>query len=96
MNLPIEEYFKYHPPLTEDRKEKHNQINEAALNFAKVIDSCVLDEDCKKMALFAVQQARMLSNQGITVDELVPEYIAKLISNANESVFTYPLKNPPL
>ena len=71
MSLPIEEYFKYHPPFTEDRKEKHNQINEDALSFAKVISSCVVDEDSKKMALFAVQQAKMFSNQGITVDELV-------------------------
>lgn len=68
--LPIEEYFKYHPPTTEERKNKHNLVNEAALNFAQIIDDCVQDIDCKKMAMFAVQQARMFSNQGITVDEL--------------------------
>lgn len=70
MKLPIEEYFKYHPPITEDRKNKHNTVNDAALQLAKVIDETVSDEQCKQMALFAVQQARMFANQGITVDEL--------------------------
>jgi hypothetical protein len=69
--LPLEEYFKYHPPLTQERKDAHEAINSAALAFAQVIQANVKDEDCRKMAIFAVQQARMFSNQGITVDELV-------------------------
>jgi hypothetical protein len=69
--LPIEEYFRYHPPKTEERKQKHNAVNDAALQFAKIVDASVVDEDCKKMAMFAIQQARMFANQGITVDSLV-------------------------
>ena len=69
--LPIEEYFRYHPPQTSERQAKHNAINDAALALAKVIDENVQDADCRQMALFAVQQARMFSNQGITVDELL-------------------------
>lgn len=72
--LPIEEYFKYHPPLTQTRKNAHNEVNDAALELAKIIDRVVLDEKCKEMALFAVQQARMFANQGITVDELQSGY----------------------
>jgi hypothetical protein len=53
--LPIDEYFKYHPPLTEERK---------------VLDESVLDEETKKMAFFSIQQARMFANQGATIDEL--------------------------
>lgn len=68
--LPIEEYFRYHPPTTIERKEKHEAVNQSALDFALLIDATIIDEDCKKMALFAVQQARMFANQGITVDEL--------------------------
>lgn len=71
--LPIEEYFKYHPPITEERKRRHNMINEMALLFAQTVDDCVEDEDCKKMAMFAIQQARMFSNQGVTIDELMRE-----------------------
>jgi hypothetical protein len=68
--LPIDEYFKYHPPLTEERKVIHDAINEAALSFAKVLDESVLDEETKKMAFFSIQQARMFANQGATIDEL--------------------------
>lgn len=73
MNNPkinIEEYFKYHPPVTEIRKERHNQVNALALDFAKYIDENVQDEKCKEMAFFAIQQARMFANQGITMDEI--------------------------
>jgi hypothetical protein len=70
MSLPIEQYFKYHPPLTDTRKAAHNAVNEAALAFAKTVEENVQDEDCCKQAYFAIQQARMLANQGITVDEL--------------------------
>ncbi len=70
MTLPVEEYFKYHPPLTDERKAKHNAINEAALAFAKAVNASVDDEDCRKMAFFAIQQARMFANQGATIDEL--------------------------
>lgn len=74
MDLPIEEYFKYHPPTTEARKAKHNIINKAALELASAIDNNVEDEECKRMAFFAVQQARMFANQGATVDELRLNY----------------------
>jgi len=68
--LPIEEYFTYHPPQTEESKQKHETINRLTLELAKVIDELIENEETKKMALFALQQARMFANQGITVDEL--------------------------
>lgn len=68
--LPVEEYFKYHPPLTESRKIAHAKVNELALEFAKGINELVRDEECKRMAFNAVLQAKMFANQGITVDEL--------------------------
>ncbi|MGB3205212.1 MAG: hypothetical protein WBB28_09505 [Crinalium sp.] len=70
MSIPVENYFRYHPPVTEKRKSAHNQINEAALNFAKAVDSLVEDEKTKEYAIFAIQQARMFANQGVVVDEL--------------------------
>jgi hypothetical protein len=68
--LPISEYFKYHPPVTELRKERHAKINQLALDFAEYVEANIKDEDCKKMTFFAIQQARMLANQGVTIDEL--------------------------
>lgn len=69
--ISVEEYFKYHPPVTESRKAAHNAVNEAALAFAKVVEANVVDEKCGEMAFFAIQQARMFANQGITIDELI-------------------------
>lgn len=66
----LEKYFKYHPPLSKERKSKHLAINSMALEFAKLIDLSVADEDCKKQAIMALLQAKMLANQGVTLDEL--------------------------
>lgn len=74
MNIPIEEYFRYHPPTTQERKDKHNRINEVALEFAKAVDELIEDQQTKACAIFAIQQARMLANQGITVDEIKANY----------------------
>lgn len=68
--LTIEDYFKYHPVATENRKSCHDAINQAALEFAKTVGTAVADKDCRKMAFFAIQQARMFANQGATIDEL--------------------------
>jgi hypothetical protein len=72
--LPLSEYFKYHPPVTELRKKRHNEINRLAQEFAEYLDANITDAECKKMAFFAIQQARMFANQGITVDELKEGY----------------------
>ena len=66
----LEHYFKYHPVATDSRKIAHHAINEAALKFARTVFAHVQDEDCRKMAFFAIQQARMFANQGATMDEL--------------------------
>lgn len=68
--IAIKEYFTYHPPQTEERKAKHESINEKCLELALLIDETIKDEDCKKNALFSLQQSRMFANQGITIDEL--------------------------
>lgn len=68
--IPIEEYFRYHPPVTQERIAKHETINQISLEFAKVVNSLVADEKCRMFAEFAIQQARMFANQGVTVDEI--------------------------
>ena len=68
--LPIEEYFRYHPPSPE-RQLQHDKINQAALALAQAIDVLVQDPSCRQMALANVQQARMFANQGLTVDWLL-------------------------
>ena len=73
MSLPIEEYFKYHPPLTPERIKAHEAINQAALAFALTVEENVKDDNCKNLAFSAIQQARMFANQGITIDELLKQ-----------------------
>lgn len=70
IEIPLNEYFGYHPAITDTRKQSHTLINESALNFAQILNNLIVDEDCKKMAMFAIQQARMFANQGVTIDEL--------------------------
>lgn len=73
IRLPLEEYFQYHPPKTEERKQRHDAVNQAALAFAKVVEQNVEDEELYKMTMYAIQQARMFANQAITIDELRKE-----------------------
>ena len=71
--IDIEEYFKHHPP-DEFRKKLHKKVNDAALEFAKVIMETVNNPRMKFTAINQIQQARMFANQGITIDDLPKEY----------------------
>lgn len=66
----LETLFEYHPPLTEERKRAHKEVNDAALEFAKVIDKHVKDEKFHDFAIMFIQQSRMMANQAITLQEL--------------------------
>jgi len=68
--IELSEYFKYHPPTTEDRKAKHEAVNDAALKFAEVIFANCKNPAMQKLAFQTIQQARMFANQGVTLDEL--------------------------
>lgn len=35
--VPLEEYFRYHPPTSEERIAKHDAVNQVALSFAKAV-----------------------------------------------------------
>jgi hypothetical protein len=69
--LSLDDWFKYHPPTTPARIAAHDAVNAAARAFAEVILIHTQDQQCRQFAVFAVQQARMFANQGITVDELL-------------------------
>lgn len=69
-NFCSQDYFSYHPPLTKERQDAHDAINQAALHMAATIEHFVKDPAHKQQAIFALQQTRMFANLGITVDEL--------------------------
>jgi len=38
LGIPLSDWFKYHPPTTEDRKAKHEAVNKFSLTLAQSID----------------------------------------------------------
>jgi hypothetical protein len=37
LQLPIEEYFRYHPPTTPERQQKHALVNDASLQYCQAL-----------------------------------------------------------
>lgn len=70
-DIPVEEYFQYHPVMTEKRRKAHDNINLAAMEFAMILRENIEDKETLKIACMAIQFARMMANQGAVVDELL-------------------------
>ena len=68
--LELEHYFQYHPVMTSERKAAHDEINAAALVFAKAIFENTKNDRYRQLAFDAIQFAKMSANQGATLDEL--------------------------
>jgi hypothetical protein len=75
LEVPLEEQFRYHPPTTVERKAKHEAINAAALECAKVLCTCVRSAKNQQKLIDAIQNARMLANQYVTFEELSQEHL---------------------
>lgn len=72
--IPIEDQFKYHPPVSVTRQVKHDIVNQAALAFAlKIGDAIPCYDPLYQTILNSIQQARMFANQSITYQELQKE-----------------------
>lgn len=68
--ISIRDQFTYHPPLTEERKHKHERINNASLSYAEEIIGVVGDTDQNQTIINLIQQVRMLCNQIVTYQDL--------------------------
>jgi hypothetical protein len=68
--IPLHEQFRYHTPVTDERKQQHEEINESVLKCAETIVPLIEDEAWKQKIIDALQQARMLANQAVTFQEL--------------------------
>ena len=68
--LALEKQFTYHPPKSKWRIKKHDTVNKAALEFAKVIWGEIDSERYKERIIDCIQTARMLANQAITFQEI--------------------------
>lgn len=68
--LPIQEIFRYHPVMTEERREKHQRVDAICVECATGLDGLVGHGMLKELALVMIMLARMLINQQITYEEL--------------------------
>jgi len=70
MRISLEDQFKYHPPTTEERKIKHQRINEASLKYARELINIIGDDEDNQTVVNLIQQVRMLCNQIVTYQDL--------------------------
>ena len=74
MKISLEDQFNYHPPTTEERKAKHDRINQASLAFAKELIDVVGENDPYAQRIIdLIQQARMIANQVVTYQDIAPK-----------------------
>lgn len=66
----IDRWFEYHPPLSDERKEAHKCINEAAKQLAKCLMMYMPDEAYQLEFFQQIQYMRMMMNQTVTLMEL--------------------------
>jgi hypothetical protein len=81
----LEEYFKYHPPKTQERIDKHDLVNKKCLELFQIINKTVENEEIVKLCFYSLQQLRMFANQGITIDELKKERNKEIVRIMEES-----------
>lgn len=67
----LEEYFRYHPPKTEERKSRHEKINRLAYEFTKALSDSIEDFELKQKFFYDIQFMRMMANQEITMNEVL-------------------------
>lgn len=60
--------FSYHPPVTEERKQKHSVANKACVDFALTLSEVITDPAELTTLLRKIQEVRMLANQAITYE----------------------------
>lgn len=64
----IENRFRYHPPKTDSRRQKHNAVTEQCLSLAKALrDTCPPGRGLST-ALTKLEEARMWANQALACD----------------------------
>ena len=101
--ISLEEYFKYHPPTTEERKQKHDIINNASLQFAKdpglyswfvgVIRENVHDEQTQRMAIASANLALLLIEHDeesvAPIEEVIQSWWQSISDIPKQELFLY-------
>ena len=64
----LKDLLSYHPPVSEERKQKHEIVNQASVAFVCTLAEVVTDPDQFTYLLQKIQEVRMLANQAITYE----------------------------
>lgn len=73
-SIPFEHYFTYHPPITQERIDRHEKINNASMQLARVVwDYLPTNDKQRNTFLNQIQFMRMMLNQAVTVAEIKDE-----------------------
>lgn len=78
--LPLVEYFKYHPPLTEERRQKHSRVNEESLSVCKEL---MATSNPEKIEACYKQMLALIA--AVCEDELCAGWANNAISRAAQS-----------
>jgi len=64
-NRKLEELFSYHPPKTDEERAKHEQVNQASIDYAKSLAGVVNNPAELTTILREIQKVRMLANAAV-------------------------------
>lgn len=77
LQLPIEEYFKYHPPTTPERIALHERVNQESLTICQ---GFISSENA--VEIFANRDAAILLIENVCCDRICADWAKKAIENA--------------
>lgn len=72
--LPVSEYFKYHPPQTEERKAKHEKANKSSLELFYGLSNAVTVEQVQALQLIFAQ---------FSIDQLIENELCRTWAKAS-------------
>lgn len=66
----IRELFTYHPPRNAEEQQKHNIVNQAAIDFALTLADVIEDRGELVRILKEIQTVRMLANAAVCCERV--------------------------
>lgn len=84
MQLPIEEYFRYHPPTTPERIALHDRVNRETLEICKAFI-----ESKNDVEVLGIRDAAMLLANKVCLDKTCNDWAEGAIEKASKIAASY-------